>query len=82
MIREARIHFAAVLEECRIAGLDTSAIAEVLSKLNTELDDSIRPELWERVEQPVAHRAAQMPQLEQVVHTHIAGFQSEFWAAL
>ena len=27
MIREARIHFTALIEECRIAGLDTSAIA-------------------------------------------------------
>jgi hypothetical protein len=43
MIQEARIYFAAVLEECRIAGLDTSAIAEMLGKMNTELDDSIRP---------------------------------------
>ena len=62
MIREARIHFAAVLEEGRIAGLDTSAIAVMLGKMNTELDDSIRPELWERVEQLVAHRVAQRPQ--------------------
>src|SRR5712692_7606967 len=54
MIQEARIHFAAVVEECRIAGLDTSAIAEMLGKMNTELDDSIRPELWERLEQLVA----------------------------
>ncbi|MBS1241045.1 MAG: hypothetical protein H6R40_472, partial [Gemmatimonadetes bacterium] len=29
MIREARIHFAAIIEEARIAGLDTGAIAEV-----------------------------------------------------
>ena len=58
MIQEARIHFAAVLEECRIAGLDTSAIAEMLGKMNTELDDSIRPELWERLEQLVARGAA------------------------
>jgi hypothetical protein len=27
MVREARIHFAAVIEEARIAGLDTGAIA-------------------------------------------------------
>ena len=32
MIREARIHFAAVIEEARIAGLDTSAIALMLGK--------------------------------------------------
>jgi hypothetical protein len=58
MIREARIHFAAVIEEARIAGLDTSAIAAMLGKLNIELADSIRPELWAGVEQLLAERAA------------------------
>ena len=58
MIRESRIHFAAVIEEARIAGLDTGAIALMLGKLNTELGDSIRPELWVRVEQMLAERAA------------------------
>ena len=58
MIREARIHFAAVIEEARIAGLDTSAIAVMLGRLSIELADSIRPELWARVEQLLAERAA------------------------
>jgi hypothetical protein len=58
MIREARIHFAAVIEEARIAGLDTGAIAAMLGKRNIELADSIRPELWARVEQLLAERAA------------------------
>ncbi len=58
MIREARIHFAAVIEEARIAGLDTSAIAAMLGKLSSELADSIRPELRARVEQLLAERAA------------------------
>ena len=57
MIREARIHFAAVIEEARIAGLDTGAIAAMLGKMNFELADSIRPELWARVEQLLAERA-------------------------
>ena len=57
MIGEARIHFAAVIEEGRIAGLDTGAIAVMLCKLNFELADSIRPELWARVEQLLAERA-------------------------
>ena len=57
MIREARIHFAAVIEEARIAGLDTGAIAAMLGKMNIELADSIRPELWARVEQLLAERA-------------------------
>jgi hypothetical protein len=57
MIREARIHFAAVIEEGRIAGLETGAIAAMLGKLNFELADSIRPELRARVEQLLAERA-------------------------
>ena len=57
MIREARIHFAAVLEEARIAGLDTSAMAAMLGTRSKKLDDSIRPELWVRVEELVAQRA-------------------------
>ena len=57
MIREARIHFTAVIEECRIAGLDTSAIAVMLGQMNEELVDSIRPEIWEPVEQLMAQRA-------------------------
>ena len=57
MIREARIHFAAVIEECRIAGLDTGAIAVILGKMNKELVDSIRPEIWEHLAQLIAQRA-------------------------
>jgi hypothetical protein len=57
MIREARIHFTAVIEECRIAGLDTSAIAVMLGKMNRELVDSIRPEIWEHLEKLMAQRA-------------------------
>jgi hypothetical protein len=59
MIREARIHFAAVIEEARIAGLDTGAIAAMLGKLNMELADSIRPELRSRVEQLLAEAASE-----------------------
>ena len=57
MIREARIHFTAVIEECRIAGLDTSAIALMLGKMNKELVDSIRPEIWEHLEHLIAQHA-------------------------
>ena len=56
MIREARIHFTAVIEECRIAGLDTSAIALMLGKMSEELVDSIRPEIWAHLEQLIARR--------------------------
>jgi hypothetical protein len=59
LIREARIHFAAVIEEARIAGLDTGAIAGMLGRASSELTDSIRPELWARVEQLLAERASQ-----------------------
>ena len=61
MIRESRIHFAAVLEEARIAGLDTSAMAEMLGTRSQKLSDSIRPELWARVEELVAQRSARGP---------------------
>jgi hypothetical protein len=57
MIREARIHFTAVIEECRIAGLDTSSIAVMLGKMNKELVDSIRPEIWEHLEHLIAQRS-------------------------
>ena len=56
LIREARIHFAAIIEEGRIAGLDTTAIADMLGKQSRELGDSIRPEIWTRVEQLVQSR--------------------------
>ena len=52
MIREARIHFAGVIEEARIAGLETSEIASMLSQSHVEL--SIRPDLRARVEQLLA----------------------------
>jgi hypothetical protein len=57
MIREARIHFTGVIEECRIAGLDTSAIAAMLGKMNKELADSVRPEIWDHLERLIAQRA-------------------------
>jgi hypothetical protein len=50
-----------VIEEARIAGLDAGAIAVMLGKLNIELADSIRPELWTRVEQLLAERAPRKP---------------------
>jgi hypothetical protein len=57
MIREARIHFGGVIEECRMAGLDTTAIAVMLGQMNEELVDSIRPEIWDHLEQLIAQRA-------------------------
>lgn len=49
MIRESRIHFAAVIEEARIAGLETREIANILSQSNVE--DGLRPELRASLEQ-------------------------------
>jgi hypothetical protein len=57
MIREARIHFAAVIEEARIAGLETSAIAAMLGKSHVELSDNIRPDLRARVEELLSEAA-------------------------
>lgn len=49
LIREARLHFVSVIEESRMAGLDTNAIGGMLGQERTALHDSIRPELWERL---------------------------------
>jgi len=54
MIQEARIHFTGIIEEARIAGLDTSAIAGML--VSKEFADSIRPEIWKRLEEVLAER--------------------------
>ena len=42
MIREARIHFAAVIEEARIAGLDTGAIAGCCDRGRRIIDGQVR----------------------------------------
>lgn len=52
MIRESRIHFAAVIEEARIAGLETKQIANILA--NANIEDGIRPELRVSLEQVLA----------------------------
>jgi hypothetical protein len=59
MIREARIHFVAVIEEARIAGLDTNAIGAMLGKSTSELGDGIRPDLRARVEQLLTEAAGE-----------------------
>jgi hypothetical protein len=50
MILQTRILLAAVLEKSRIAGSISRDIAEMLGKINVELHESIRPELWEDVD--------------------------------
>ena len=54
MILEARIHFAGVIEEAFLAGLDTSAIAGVLRQ--SHVADSVRPEVLDRLEEVLAGR--------------------------
>ena len=49
--------FGRMIREARIAGLATNAIAAMLGRLSSELDDSIRPELWARVEEFLGERA-------------------------
>jgi hypothetical protein len=57
MIREARVHFAGVIEEARVAGLETGAIAGLLADADHGLSHSIRPELSDRVEELLASAA-------------------------
>ena len=50
LITEARLHFINVIEEARMAGLDTIDIQNLLANHNIEVMDTIRPELRERLE--------------------------------
>ena len=54
LIREARIHFEAVIIEARMAGFDTSDIGAVLAKHNMEMTHSVRPDLREGLERLLA----------------------------
>ena len=61
MIREARIHFASVIEEGRMAGLDTSIIAKMLGELSEELADNIRAEIWDGLAELLGERTGRKP---------------------
>jgi hypothetical protein len=50
LIQEARLHFISVIEEARVAGLDTIDIQNLLATHNVDVLDTIRPELRERLE--------------------------------
>jgi hypothetical protein len=52
MIRESRIHFVAVIEEARLAGLDTRDIGNILAQ--SGLEHGIRPELRASLEHILA----------------------------
>lgn len=51
LIQEARLHFIQVIEEARIAGLDTIDIQNMLATHSMDLDDTIRPDLRERLDE-------------------------------
>ena len=56
MIQESRIHFASVIEEARIAGLDTSDIGAMLALTSKNLAASLRPEIWQGLEELLRSR--------------------------
>ncbi|HTJ22302.1 MAG TPA: hypothetical protein VL383_07895 [Gemmatimonadaceae bacterium] len=51
LIQEAKLHFINVIEEARSAGLDTIDIQNMLANHDLRLDDTIRPELRERLDE-------------------------------
>jgi hypothetical protein len=51
LIQEARLHFVNVIEEARVAGLDTIDIQNVLATHSQDLLDTIRPDLRERLDE-------------------------------
>ena len=51
LIQEARLHFINVIEEARVAGLDTIDIQNMLATHDVDPDDTIRPDLKERLDE-------------------------------
>lgn len=51
LIQEAKLHFIGVIEEARIAGLDTIDIQNMLAGHNVDLEHNIRPEMRERLDE-------------------------------
>jgi len=51
LIQEARLHFIYVIEEARMAGLDTIDIQNMLATQSDDLVDTIRPDLRERLDE-------------------------------
>ena len=49
LLQEARLHFIYVIEEARVAGLDTIDIQNMLARQGIDLVDTIRPDLLERL---------------------------------
>ena len=57
LIQEARLHFIYVIEEARVAGLDTIDIQNMLARQGIDLVDTIRPDLLERLNEMLRTRA-------------------------
>ena len=51
LIQEARLHFITVIEEARMAGLDTIDIQNTLAGHTVDLEHNIRPEMRERLDE-------------------------------
>lgn len=51
LIQEARLHFIYVIEEARVAGLDTLDIQNLLVRQSINLVDEMRPDLLERLDE-------------------------------
>jgi len=51
LIQEARLHFIYVIEEARVAGLDTLDIQNLLARQGIDLVDEMRPDLLERLDE-------------------------------
>jgi CRP-like cAMP-binding protein len=51
LIQEARLHFITVIEEARLAGLDTLDIQNILASHDLSLEHAIRPEMRERLDE-------------------------------
>ena len=51
LIQEARLHFITVIEEARLAGLDTINIQNMLAGHDVNLEHTIRPEMRERLDE-------------------------------
>jgi len=49
LLQEARLHFIYVIEEARVAGLDTIDIQNMLVRESIDLVDTMRPDLLERL---------------------------------
>ena len=57
LIQEARLHFIYVIEEARVAGLDTIDIQNMLARQSIDFVDTLRPDLLERLNEMLRTQA-------------------------